>query len=121
MARNHALGRRCEDLAAAALTRAGWHVVQRNFRDGPREIDLIVRRDHLVAFVEVKGRSSAAHHHPLEAINPLKKRDLARAARRWIGTHGRPGETYRFDAVSVLHPESVQPILDHVEDAWRLS
>jgi putative endonuclease len=120
MARNHALGRRCEDLAVAALSGAGWHILHRNFRAGPREIDLIARRGNVVAFVEVKGRSSAAHHHPLEAINPLKRRDLARAARQWIADFGQAGESYRFDAVSVLRPDSSAPEVEHLEDAWRL-
>ena len=120
MARAHDLGRRCEDLAVAALVRAGWQVLHRNFRDGPREIDLVIRRNDTIAFVEVKGRRSRDHHHPLEAIGPLKRRDLARAARQWIAVHGQPGESYRFDAVSVLWPDSQIPAVEHVEDAWRL-
>jgi putative endonuclease len=116
----HATGRVAEDLAAARLASQGWTVIGRNFRDGPREIDLIARRDGVVAFIEVKARRSALHHHPLDAIGHLKRRDLARAARRWIRAFGHPADTYRFDAIAVLGPRSHAPRIDHIEDAWRL-
>ena len=120
MSSTHATGRLCEELAAEHLARAGWSILRRNFRDGPREIDIVARRPGVVAFVEVKGRTSASHHHPLDAIGPYKRRDLARAAKAWIRNHGRPGDAYRFDAVTVLRPHSRHPRIDHVEDAWRL-
>lgn len=120
MARAHRTGRLCESLAASALERDGWSILARNFRDGPREIDLIARRGELVAFIEVKGRTDTSHHHPLEAIGPFKRRDLARAARLWIAAHGRRGDLYRFDAVSVIGPRSTSPRVEHVEDAWRM-
>lgn len=116
----HRFGRRCEDAAADALARHGWTIIQRNFRDGPREIDLIARRERTVAFVEVKGLTSARHHHPLEAVGYRKRRDLARAARAWIAQYGRPGEAYRFDAVAVTLEAPDVLLVEHVEDAWRL-
>ena len=40
----------------------------RNVRHRRKEIDLVVRRGSVVAFVEVKGRRDAAVGHPLEAL-----------------------------------------------------
>jgi putative endonuclease len=119
MARSHDFGRRCEDAAAAALTCNGWIVRNRNFRDGPREIDLVVQRGQTIAFVEVKGRTSDRHHDPLATVDWRKRRDLARAARAWIAQYGRPGEYYRFDAVAVIGG-AAGPRLEHIEDAWRI-
>ena len=116
----HHTGRVAEDLACQALAGGGWTILHRNFRDGPREIDIIARRGDTVAFVEVKARSDDRHHHPLDAIGHAKRRDLARAARQWIRRHGRPRDIYRFDAVTVLAPLSEHPRIDHVPDAWRL-
>lgn len=120
MTRPFRTGRICEQLARDSLERAGWTILRQNFRDGPREIDLIARRGDLVAFVEVKGRQTAGHHHPLEAIGPYKRRDLARAAKAWIRSYGRAGDAYRFDAIAVLQPHSATPRIEHMEDAWRL-
>jgi putative endonuclease len=120
MARPHHFGRVCEDIAARVLTDSGWHILARNFRDGPREIDIIAHRESVVAFVEVKGRADAEHGHPLEAIGFRKRRELATAARAWIARHGSSRALYRFDAISVVRGESGPWRVEHIEDAWRL-
>lgn len=116
----HHTGRVAEDLACQALLAEGWTILHRNFRDGPREIDIIARRGDTVAFIEVKARRDDRHHHPLDAIGHTKRRDLARAARGWIRRYGAAGDVYRFDALTVLQPLSARPRIDHVPDAWRL-
>jgi putative endonuclease len=119
MARSHDFGRGCETLAAEELSRRGWSVVARNFRLGHKEIDLIVRRGRLVAFVEVKGRNGTDFGHPLDAIGHAKQREIERVARDWVRRHGQPGDEYRFDAVSVLRQPSGTALVEHFEDAWR--
>lgn len=120
MARPHRFGRVCEDIAARVLTGSGWQILARNFRDGPREIDIVAGRDGVVAFVEVKGRADADHGHPFEAIGYRKRRELATAARAWIAHHGPPRATYRFDAIAVVRGTSGPWRVEHIEDAWRL-
>ena len=112
------LGRRGEDLAAAHLEARGWTVLARNYRAGPKEIDLVVARDGVVAFVEVKARATPTGGTPLEPIRSLKRRAVETAARRWIIENGRPGVTYRFDAVAVRIRGSSSEI-GHIPDAWR--
>jgi putative endonuclease len=114
------LGDRGEALAADRLERAGWTVTHRNFRMGRKEIDLVARRDGVVAFVEVKTRAGAGYGHPLEAITWKKRREIAQVAQAWIDRHGRSGEAYRFDAVAVTFTAGGVPVVEHVEDAWRL-
>ncbi len=120
MALSHEFGRLGEDLAARHLAAHGWTIVQRNFRLGHKEVDLVVRRRGVVAFVEVKSRSGAGFGHPLDAITPAKRREIERVARVWIARHGREGEIYRFDAVAVIRGGGEPPRVEHVEDAWRL-
>lgn len=91
-----------ERVAQRWLQRAGWRVLQRRFRSGHRDIDLIVERSGVVAFVEVKARHGADFGDPIEAVNWRKQRELSRSASVWIGRHGRPGEAYRFDVIGVL-------------------
>ena len=98
----NAFGELGERIAARWLERAGYRVLARRFRAGRRDIDLVVERDGLVAFVEVKARSGAEFGDPVEAVHRRKQHALTRSAQVWIGRHGRDGEQYRFDVVGVL-------------------
>ncbi|MCC7196356.1 MAG: YraN family protein [Gemmatimonadaceae bacterium] len=91
-----------ERIAARWLERSGYRVLARRFRAGRRDIDLVVEREGLIAFVEVKARAGEAFGDPVEAVHRRKQRSLWRSAQAWIGRHGRSGETYRFDVVGVL-------------------
>lgn len=127
MAAHNDYGTAAERLAAEWLEERGWTVVARNWRWRHREIDLIVRRGAVTAFVEVRARRSLAHGHPFETIGRLKRRDLELAARAWIAWHGNARDEYRFDAIAVVAaagapdgdreaPGSVR--LEHLEGAW---
>ena len=112
------VGRRGEALAAAHLTSRGWRVLARNYRAGPKEIDLVASRGGVVAFVEVKTRATSTGGTPLEPIGRAKRNAVVAAARRWIHEHGRPGTIYRFDAIGVgIRGEAVE--IEHIPDAWR--
>ena len=117
---NKPLGDRGERMAAEYLERAGWTILARNFRLGHREIDLVARRGEVVAFVEVKTRAGLGYGHPLEAITALKRREIQRVAQVWVERHGRDGDVYRYDAVAVLIHAGAEPVIEHVEDAWRM-
>ena len=117
---NKPLGDRGERLAAGYLADRGWVIVHRNYRIGHREIDLVARRDEVVAFVEVKTRGGLGYGHPLEAITRKKRREIQQVAAAWIEAHGTPTDVYRFDAVAILLPVGGPPVIEHVEDAWRL-
>jgi len=120
MARSHRFGIRCEQLAARHLVADGWQLLHRNYRFGHREIDLIARRGAVVAFVEVKGRNGVRYGHPLDAVTGRKQREIERVARQWVARYGRPGDVYRFDAISVRVAAGGAPLVEHVPDAWRL-
>ncbi|UCC73050.1 MAG: YraN family protein [Gemmatimonadota bacterium] len=109
-----------EQLAAGYLRQKGYTILARNYRFGHREIDLIVGRDDVVAFVEVKARAGAGFGHPLEAITARKRREVERVARFWLRRHGRSGLHCRFDAVGVIVRRDQAPVVEHIPDAWRL-
>ena len=108
-----------ERIAERWLKRKGWRVVQRRFRSGHRDIDLVVEREGTVAFVEVKARKGLAFGDPIEAVNWSKRRELVRSASVWIDRHGRPMESYRFDVVGVL-VEGDRVRIRHVQNAFSL-
>jgi putative endonuclease len=115
----HRRGVAGERLALAYLVSCGWLVEAHRFRLGRNDIDLIVRRGPVIAFVEVKTRVGAAFGSPLEAIGWQKRRTIARVAEVWRLRHGRAGDTYRFDVVTVVQAGEGN-VIEHVEDAWRL-
>ncbi len=111
------VGRRGEELAARALAEAGLEVLDRNWRAGRRELDLVAREGDVVAFVEVKTRTPGPQA-PLEGIGPRKRRDLRRAAERWIHAHPGVGREFRFDAVAVRIRPGGEADVEHVRNAF---
>ncbi len=110
------LGEEGERLAARFLEQRGYRIVARRWRGAGREIDLIVEKADVVAFVEVKTRRSPLAP-PATAVDWRKRRQLAAAAlaasERWRG------RAFRFDVVSVeLAAEGHR--IEHIADAFRL-
>ena len=117
-----ALGALGERVAERWLRARGWDVVTRRFRSGHRDLDLVVRRPGLVAFVEVKTRRGPAFGGPLEAVHWRKRRELVRSAQVWMTRHGSPNTAYRFDVVGVAFGPGVLPRVRvrHVADAFQV-
>ena len=67
-------GRAAEAAAARYLVRDGWALLGRNVRIGRGELDLIVRRGDVLAFVEVKARHTGAYGAPEDAVDRRKRR-----------------------------------------------
>ena len=118
-AARQAFGELGERIAERWLRRQGWRVMQRRFRNGHRDIDLVVERDGVVAFVEVKARRGNRFGDPVEAVNWKKQRELGRSARVWIDRHGRAPEAYRFDVIGIL-VAGQRVRIRHVENAFPL-
>ena len=119
-AARQAFGELGERIAERWLRRQGWRVLQRRFRSGHRDIDLVVERDGTVAFVEVKARRGSQFGDPVEAVNWNKQRQLVKSAVTWIDRHGRPSESYRFDVVGVLI-EGDRVRVRHIANAFSLT
>lgn len=80
------LGRRGEDVACEFLTGKGHIIVQRNFRSGHLEIDIISLDRNGVHFVEVKSRVAPVMVSPEENVTMSKQRKVADAALRYLNT-----------------------------------
>ena len=117
------LGKRGERIAEEWLVKKGWRIVERRFRSGHRDIDLVVERTgvdgRLVAFVEVKTRASAGYGGPLGAVHWRKQREMARAARDWMSRDAGSRATFRFDVVGVLFGAPVPQVI-HIENAFQV-
>jgi len=115
------LGVRGETLAYWYLRQAGYTIVARNWRarSGAGELDLVGWEGPILAFVEVKARTSQAAGPPEEAVSPNKQKRVIKAAREYVRQLKRRPATCRFDVVSVsLHPhEGLQVRL--IKDAFK--
>ena len=106
-----------ERIAADYLRLVGCRILERNFRSGHVEIDLVVQDGECVAFVEVKTRRSASFGEAIEAVRPDKMMRLRRAARSFLMNPPpavRASE-YRFDLVALdLDPARGTMVLRHI-------
>jgi putative endonuclease len=114
-----ALGALGERVAERWLVGRGWRVLAHRYRVGHRDIDLIVRCDQVVAFVEVKTRYSAGFGGPVCAVDRAKRRHLWRAATIWIDRYGAPDLEYRFDVIGVLACGGLIRVA-HLENAFAI-
>ena len=114
------LGAAGEAAAAAWQEARGYRVLARNVRTRHGEIDLVVRLESLVVFVEVKSRTSVCCGHPAEAITPHKQHRLARLAAVCLDRLGLEGCAVRFDAIAIrLDTRGAVLALEHVPDAFQ--
>lgn len=114
------LGQRGEKLAARALKRAGYTILNRNVYLGRYEVDIIAREGDTVAFVEVKTRRDDSIAKPEDNVTVEKQRRLSSAAAIYIANEDDPEMYYRFDIVSVLVPEKGRTKVVIYRDAFPM-
>ena len=96
-----------EDKACNFLQKKGFKIIERNFRKGYGEIDIIAidssnQEEKTLVFVEVKTRKSNSFGSPLEAITPWKLKSLIRTAQFYKLIHPNLPDNMRIDAVSII-------------------
>lgn len=94
-----------EDLACSYLKSHKYKILERNFRIRNGEADIIAidnsEREKVLAFIEVKTRTSNLFGVPFESITPWKLRSLIRVAQYYKLLHPNLSESLRIDAISV--------------------
>lgn len=115
----HELGKRGEDLAAAYLEEKGLRILDRNWRSGRTEIDIIATDDDFLVICEVKSRSTSDFGEPEEFISRVKMEDLARAGAVYQEKKGIDLE-FRFDIISIIFSGNDLKEIRHLEDAFHL-
>lgn len=110
------LARKGEELACLHLQSKGYTLIQRNYRIGQGELDIIARHGKDLVFIEVKTRESAFLTDPLQLVPVSKQRQVIRIANAYLKTL-KTLERARFDIVVVIH-NSQYTSIDHIEDAF---
>ncbi len=109
------IGRGGETRARTFLEQKGFVLLKQNYRNGPREIDLVMRDGDYIVFVEVKARSRTKYGIPAEFVTPAKMRQLTLAAEAYLMEENLLNVPARFDVVEVY---LVSDYVNHIENAF---
>jgi putative endonuclease len=110
-------GRAGEERAVGYLERAGFSILDRNWRCSQGEIDIIAERAGALAFVEVKTRAGLGYGHPFEAITRRKLLRMHRLAMAWVIAHpdAARGRSIRLDAIAITGRDLATASIEHLE------
>ena len=117
MAKHLDLGRKGESLAKTFLEGQGYEILDENWTHSKCEVDLIVYKDRIIIFVEVKTRTGNGFGEPEDFVDARKQRLLVEAADEYIYLMEHEGEV-RFDIISILFDKKDNYTLKHIEDAF---
>lgn len=111
-------GERAEEMVKAYLLTQGLTWVTSRYRTRFGEIDLVMRDQAYLVFVEVRFRQSRAFGMALESITPQKKRKLWLTASSYLSSQrAHLREAVRFDVVSLQGDNNE---MEWIQDAFRL-
>jgi len=108
-----------EDVASAFLRDKGYEIIERNWRIGEGEIDIIAKTAQTIVFVEVKTAYSDKFGDPLEWVNSAKQRQIGKMAAVWIERHKVENCWFRFDVLALTKKDNGFQV-KHIEDAFML-
>ena len=116
MAKHNLLGMKGEDLAVVYLRKKGHKIIERNWRLGGYEIDIITEHDEFIVFVEVKTRSTSHWGNPEEDISKQRMRRMINGASNYLKLNNIDKPT-RFDVVAIIMGDKEKEI-EYFEDAF---
>jgi putative endonuclease len=108
---NKEIGKKGEQMALDHLLKKGYKMIAQNYRHRRGEIDLIVKREELLVFVEVKLRSGSHFGYPEQMVSENQWELLMETAKAFQEEHQYEG-AIRFDIVAILGEQ-----IRHFEDA----
>lgn len=115
--KNSRLGAEGEQLACDFLLSCGHRILDRNWRAGHLELDIVSEAPDGVHFVEVKARTTPVRSTLPEQVNALKQKRISAAALQYLHkNHIDSGEVF-FDIVSVLF-NGTETFVRYFPQAW---
>ena len=109
------IGNRGEELATEWLRNKGFYIVERNWRAGRYEIDIIAQHFDTLHFVEVKTRKEGGWQSAYDSIDEQKIRTLRRGAMAYRAMRHIQLEL-QFDLIAVTVDEQGSTTIDYVEN-----
>ena len=119
MAAHNELGKWGEDLAADYLQRKGYTIIERDWKSGKRDLDIIAQDGNVIVFVEVKTRRNRLYGEPEESVDYHKLQNLQQAISHYVKfKHIR--QEIRFDIISIVGTVGTDPDIQHIQDVTLL-
>lgn len=107
-----------EKLAGKYLEEQGYTIVETNYRSPDGEIDIVASKDGMIAFVEVRAKSSLNCGTPEESVTTRKKRKLVLVAQDYVQKHNLSESSWRIDFIAVEVDNTGKPLrIEHIESA----
>ena len=93
-------GRTAELIALWYLRLKGWRLIAHRYKSPMGEVDLVMRRGKVTAFIEVKARGSLES--AVQSVSPRQARRISAAARHFLMQDRAAAlQSCRFDIVAV--------------------
>ncbi|MCG8324331.1 MAG: YraN family protein [Thiotrichales bacterium] len=112
-------GRKAEDIACKHLENSGMQLLSRNFHGRFGEIDLVMRKDPIVVFVEVRYRNNNRVLETSETIDTRKCTRIIKTAQQFMQSMKDPDQfQFRFDVVTITGTLD-DPAINWIQDAFQ--
>ncbi|MBF4492258.1 YraN family protein [Flavobacterium sp. JLP] len=120
MAEHNELGKKGEELAVEHLRQNGYEILDRNWTFQKAEIDIIAKKESILAIIEVKTRSSLDFGSPQDFVKPKKIQLLIKAVNAYINYREKDFQDdseIRFDIIAI-HKNGETFAIEHLTDAF---
>lgn len=118
---NKFLGGIGEKVAEEYLESQGYRIIEKNYKCKLGEIDIIAIDKDIIAFIEVKTRSSDTYGQPGEAVNYHKQKKIVQTALSYISDKKLFNWMSRFDVVEVIIDNDRIVDINLIKDAFQYS
>ncbi len=105
-----------EDVATNYLQKKGYQIIERNFRKGYGEIDIVSIYGNILVFIEVKTRTTALYGGAIEAISYGKMQKLIRTCQYYRMLHPKLPAAMRIDAILIDLENNDAKNIEHIEN-----
>lgn len=109
------IGNRGEDVAMQWLRERGYYIVERNWRSGSYEIDIVAEHFDTIHFIEVKTRHISGWQSPFDSMDEHKLRSMQRAVSLYRLTHRMPHRV-QYDLVAVTVDDHDHFSVEYIEN-----
>ena len=106
-----------EEMATRYLVDQGYTILERNYRKGHLELDIIALEEGELVIVEVKTRTDDTFLSPENAVVHKKRQAMIRLANQYVKSHGRT-ENVRLDVIAIVKNNQVLEI-KHIKNAFN--